>query len=41
VGRDRPVAEGFADGARDGLEQRRKVLTRPQKTGYLDEAPQR
>ena len=27
--------------AGDGIEQRRKILTRPQKAGNLDEAPQR
>ena len=38
---DGPVAERLADGSGDGVEQRRKILTRPQKTGHLDEAPQR
>jgi hypothetical protein len=41
VDRDGPVAERLADGSGDSVEQRRKILTRPQKTGYLDEAPQR
>ena len=41
VDRDGPVAERLADGARDGVEQRGKILTRPQKAGHLDEAPQR
>ena len=41
VDRDRAVAEGFADRSRDGVEQRGKILTRPQKAGHLDEAPQR
>jgi hypothetical protein len=41
VDRDGSVAERLADGPGDGIEQRRKILTRPQKTGYLDEAPQR
>ena len=41
VDRDGAVAEGFADGPRDSVKQRGKILTRPQKTGHLDEAPQR
>ena len=35
------VAERLADGAGDCVEQRGKILTRPQETGNLDEAPQR
>ena len=38
---DGPVAERLADGSGDSVEQRRKILTRPQKAGHLDEAPQR
>ena len=38
---DRPVAERLADRARDCVEQRGQILTRPQKAGDLDEAPQR
>jgi hypothetical protein len=41
VDRDGAVAERLADRARDGVEQRGKILTRPQKAGDLDEAPQR
>ena len=41
VDRDGQVAERLADGSGDSVEQRRKILTRPQKAGHLDEAPQR
>ena len=41
VDRDGPVAKRLADGACDSVEQRGKILTRPQKAGHLDEAPQR
>ena len=41
VDSDGAVAERLADGSGDSVEQRRKILTRPQEAGDLDEAPQR